>query len=230
MRVLIIDDEVMLSNLLTMLLESDGFEVVSAGSGPAGLRLAENFAPDGIILDIRMPGMNGFEVCKRLRKKSDAAILFASVKSKPEDIVRGLQVGGDDYVVKPYTYQELSSRLTACLRRRRDGMPPSVLEASGEIMLVADPDRRLVFINDQEVQLTPMEFEVLKYLMKNQGKVLSQEAILANAWGPEYVGDQSLVKQFVYRLRNKLEPEPSEPHYIVTVRGSGYVFEGGASG
>ena len=104
MRVLIIDDDVMLSNLLTMLLESDGFEVGSAGSGPAGLRLAENFAPDGIILDIRMPGMNGFEVCRQLRQKSDAAILFASVRSKPEDIVRGLQVGGDDYVVKPYTY------------------------------------------------------------------------------------------------------------------------------
>ena len=96
------------------------------------------------------------------------------------------------------------------------------------MMLVADPDRRLVFINDQEVQLTPTEFEVLKYLMKNQGKVLSQEAILANAWGPEYIGDSSLVKQFVYRLRNKLEPEPSEPHYILTVRGAGYVFEGGA--
>ncbi len=226
-RVLVIDDDVMLSNLLGMLLESDGFEVDFAGSGPAGLKLAEEFAPDGIILDIRMPGMNGFEVCRRLREKTDAAILFASVKSKPEDIVRGLQVGGDDYVVKPYTYKELSSRLIACLRRRRSGMPPTVLEASGEVMLVADLDRRLVFVNEREVQLTPTEFEVLKYLMKNQGKVLSQQAILANAWGPEYVGDNSLVKQFVYRLRNKLEPEPSEPHYILTVRGSGYVFEGG---
>ena len=106
-------------------------------------------------------------------------------------------------------------------------MPTTVLEPSGEVMLVTDPDRRLVFINDQEIQLTPTEFEVLKYLMNNQGKVLSREAILANAWGPEYFGDQSLVKQFVYRLRNKLEPEPSEPHYSLTVRGSGYVFEGG---
>ena len=228
-RVLIIDDDVMLSNLLGMLLDSDGFEVATAGSGQAGLELADDFAPDGIILDIRMPGMSGFEVCERLREQTDAAILFASVRGKPEDIVRGLNVGGDDYVVKPYTYQELSSRLMACLRRRRAGMPPTILEASGEIMLVADPDRRLVFINDQEIQLTPTEFEVLKYLMKNQGKVLSQEAILANAWGPEYIGDQSLVKQFVYRLRNKLELEPSNPHYILTVRGSGYVFEGRSS-
>jgi len=224
-----IDDDIMLSNMLSMLLESDGFDVASAGSGPAGLELAEEFEPDGIILDIKMPGMNGFEVCRRLREKSDAAILFASVRNKPEDIVRGLRVGGDDYVVKPYTYQELSSRLMACLRRRRAGMPPAVLEASGEVMLVADPDRRLVFVNDKEVQLTPTEFEVLRYLMKNKGRVLSQDAILANAWGPEYLGDQSLVKQFVYRLRNKLEPEPSEPYYIVTVRGSGYVFEGGES-
>lgn len=225
-RVLIIDDDVMLSNLLGMLLDSDGFEVASAGSGQAGLELADEFAPDGVILDIRMPGMNGFEVCERLREHTDAAILFASVAGKPEDIVRGLRVGGDDYVVKPYTYQELSSRLMACLRRRRAGMPPTVLEATGEVMLVADPDRRLVFIGDHEVQLTPTEFDVLRYLMKNEGRVLSTEAILANAWGPEYVGDHSLVKQFVYRLRNKMEPEPSAPHYIVTIRGSGYVFEG----
>ena len=228
-RVLIIDDDVMLSNLLRMVMDSDGFEVVCAGSGSAGLELAEEFVPDVIILDIRMPGMNGFEVCRRLRETMDPVIVFASVKGKPEDIVRGLQVGGDDYVVKPYTYKELSARLIACLRRRRSGMPPTVLETSGEVMLVTDPDRRLVFINDREVQLTPTEFEVLKYLMTNQGKVLSQEAILENAWGPEYAGDQSLVKQFVYRLRNKLELEPSEPHYILTVRGSGYVFEGGST-
>jgi two-component system KDP operon response regulator KdpE len=228
-RILIIDDDVMLSNLLGMLLDSDGFEVASAGSGQAGLKLAEEFGPDAIILDIRMPGMDGFEVCRRLREIMDPVIVFASVKGKPEDIVRGLQVGGDDYVVKPYTYQELSSRLMACLRRRRAGMPPSVMEATGEVMLVADHERRLVFIGDGEVQLTPTEFDVLRYLMKNEGRVLSMDAILANAWGPEYVGDHSLVKQFVYRLRNKLEPEPSEPHYIVTVRGSGYVFEGSSS-
>jgi len=228
-RVLVIDDDIMLSNMLALLLETDGFEVAAANSGQDGLNLAEQLEPDAIVLDIKMLGMNGFEVCRRLREKSDAAILFASVRNKPEDIVRGLRVGGDDYVVKPYTYQELSSRLMACLRRRRAGMPPTVLEASGEVMLVADPDRRLVFVNDQEIQLTPTEFEVLMYLMKNKGRVLSQDAILANAWGPEYLGDQSLVKQFVYRLRNKLEPEPSEPYYIVTVRGSGYVFEGGES-
>ena len=227
-RVLVIDDDIMLSNMLALLLETDGFEVASAYTGQEGLNLAEQLEPDAIVLDIKMPGMDGFEVCRRLREKTNAVILFASVRDKPEDIVRGLQLGGDDYVVKPYSYQELSSRLIACLRRQRAGMPPTVLEASGEIMLVADPDRRLVFINDQEVQLTPTEFEVLKYLMKNQGKVLSQEAILANAWGPEYIGDSSLVKQFVYRLRNKLESEPSEPHYILTVRGAGYVFEGGA--
>ena len=224
-RVLVIDDDIMLSNMLSLLLESDGYDVTSAGSGQAGLKLAEEFAPDAIVLDIKMPGMDGFEVCKRLREMTDAVILFASVKDKPEDIVRGLQLGGDDYVVKPYTYQELSSRMMACLRRGRAGMLPTVVTASGGVMLVTDPDRRLVFINDQEIQLTPTEFEVLKYLMKNQGKVLSREAILANAWGPEYLGDNSLVKQFVYRLRNKLEPEPSEPHYILTVRGSGYVFE-----
>jgi len=225
-RVLVIDDDIMLSNMLALLLETDGFEVSIANSGQDGLNLAKQLEPDAIVLDIKMPGMDGFEVCKRLREITNAVILFASVRDKPADIVRGLQLGGDDYVVKPYTYQELSSRMMACLRRGRAGMLPSVVTGAGEVMLVADPDRRLVFVDDHEIQLTPTEFEVLKYLMKNQGKVLSQEAILANAWGPEYIGDSSLVKQFVYRLRNKLEPEPSEPHYIVTVRGSGYVFEG----
>lgn len=229
-RILVIDDDLMLSHLLAMLLESDGYEVVTASSGEAGLQVVEEFSPDGIVLDVKMPDIDGFEVCTRLREQSEAAIIFASVKGSPEDIVYGLNVGGDDYVVKPYTYQELSSRLMACLARRREGSAPSILETSGEVMLVADPDRRIVFINEKEVQLTPTEFEVLSYLMKNEGKVLSQEAILANAWGPEYIGDQSLVKQFVYRLRTKLEPEPSKPNYILTIRGSGYVFEGGEVG
>ena len=224
-RVLVIDDDVTLANLLGMLLEKDGIEALTASNGPEGLRAARREKPDAIILDIMMPGMSGYEVCRRLRKFTDAVIVFVSVKSDTENIVRGLHLGADDYVVKPYTYQELSSRLMACLRRlSADALPP-VYKASSEIMFVTDPDRRLVFINNQETQLTPTEFEVLKYLIKNQGKVLSADAILANAWGPEYIGERELVKQFIYRLRSKLEPDPKDPKYIQTVRGSGYVFE-----
>jgi DNA-binding response OmpR family regulator len=223
--VLVIDDDVTLANLLCMLFEKDGFETISASNGADGIRLARKHKPDAIILDIMMPGMHGYEVCRRLRKMTDAVIVFVSVKGSTEDIVRGLHLGGDDYVVKPYTYEELSSRVQACLRRRTKDKLPPVIKASDEVMLVTDPDRRLVFINNEETQLTPTEFEVLKYLIKNQGKVLSADAILANAWGPEYVGERELVKQFIYRLRSKLEPDPKDPKYIQTVRGSGYVFE-----
>ncbi|HLF37054.1 MAG TPA: response regulator transcription factor [Anaerolineales bacterium] len=224
-RVLVIDDDVTLANLLCMLLEKDGFGAIAATSGAEGLRLARQENPDGIILDVMMPGIHGYEVCRRLRKITDAAIVFVSVKGTTEDIVRGLHLGADDYVVKPYTYEELSSRLLACLRRRNAGSLPPVYRASREVMLVTDPDRRLVFINNHETQLTPTEFQVLKYLLKNQGKVLSTDAILANAWGPEYIGERELVKQFIYRLRAKLEQDPSTPKYIQTVRGAGYVFE-----
>lgn len=227
--VLVIDDDVTLANLLCMLLEKDGFEANSAANGQEGLRLARRHHPEAIILDIMMPGMNGYEVCRRLRKVTDAVIVFVSVKSSTEDIVRGLQMGGDDYVVKPYTYEELSSRVRACLRRRDTGRLPPVFRASQEVMLITDPDRRLVFVNDQETQLTPTEFAVLHYLLKNQGKVLSSDAILANAWGPEYVGERELVKQFIYRLRSKLEPDPAKPQFIQTVRGAGYVFEANGS-
>jgi DNA-binding response OmpR family regulator len=225
-RILVIDDDVMLANLLCMLLEKDGFQAFSANSGAEGLRLARQENPDAIVLDVMMPGMHGYEVCRRLRNITEAVIVFVSVKGTTPDIVRGLHLGADDYVVKPYTYEELSSRLLACLRRRKAGSLPPVYKASRDMMLVTDPDRRLVFINNHETQLTPTEFQVLKYLLKNQGKVLSSDAILANAWGPEYIGERELVKQFIYRLRTKLEQNPSAPKYIQTVRGAGYVFEG----
>lgn len=225
-RVLVIDDDVTLANLLCMLLEKDGYQATVTNSGEEGLRVAGQLNPDAVILDIMMPGMSGYEVCRKLRQMTDAVIIFVSVKGSTADIILGLQMGGDDYVTKPYTYVELANRLQACLRRRGTTKLPSVLKAAKNLMLVTDPDRRLVFVDNQETQLTPTEFEVLKYLMKHQGKVLSPDAILANAWGPEYVGAHELVKQFIYRLRSKLEPDPSNPSYILTVRGSGYVFEG----
>lgn len=228
-KVLVIDDDVTLANLLGMLLEKEGYEPAITNSGPEGLRAAQEIEPEAVILDIMMPGMSGYEVCRKLREMTDAVIIFVSVKGSTADIILGLQMGGDDYVTKPYTYVELSNRLQACLRRRGTGKLPPVLKVTKNLMLVTDPERRLVFVDNQETQLTPTEFEVLQYLMKHRGKVLSADAILANAWGPEYVGAHELVKQFIYRLRSKLEPDPSNPSYILTVRGSGYVFEGNGS-
>jgi two-component system response regulator RegX3 len=227
LRVLVVDDEILVSNLLGMLLQKDGYEVYTASNGAQGMKLAFERRPEAIILDIKMPGLDGFEVCRELRKTTDAVILFVSVKGDTQDIVRGMELGADDYLVKPYTYRELASRLKSCLRRKAGYKPPLVLKPSTEIMLLTDPDRRLVFVNGREVQLTPKEFEVLKYMLRHPGRVLSPAAILAYAWGAEYLGSDHLVKQLVYRLRSKLEPDPEEPRYIVTVRGSGYLFETG---
>jgi DNA-binding response OmpR family regulator len=225
-RVLIIDDEYKTLEILGMRLSQDGFEVTTATTGEAGLKLAYETHPDAILLDIIMPGMDGFKVCRRLREVTDAVIMLVSVKGDSDDVIRGLHSGADDYIVKPYNYLELLARLYACLRRRADAKLPPLRLQRGEAVLITDPSRRLVFINDgRSVQLTPKEFELLRYLVKNQGRVLSADAILSNVWGSEYKGERDLVKQFIYRLRNKLEADPSKPEYIVTVRGSGYAFE-----
>jgi DNA-binding response OmpR family regulator len=226
-RVLVIEDEYKTLELLALRLQEDGFEVLKATSGKIGLKMAYESHPDAIILDVMMPGMDGFEVCRRLRDMTDAAILFGTARGQIEDIVHGLRLGADDYIVKPYAYQELRARLTACLRRQRTAEKPApVLGGSGNVLWLTDPSRREVFISGRIVQLTPKEFELFRYLAKNQGKVLSPDAILANVWGPEYAGEHSLVKQYIYRLRCKLEPDSSEPQCIFTLRGSGYMFEG----
>ena len=225
-RVLIIDDEYKTLEILGMRLSQDGFEVTTATTGEAGLKLAYETHPDAILLDIIMPGMDGFNACRRLREVTDAVIMLVSVKGDSDDVIRGLHSGADDYIVKPYNYLELLARLYACLRRRSDSKLPPLRLQRGEAVLITDPSRRLVFINDgRSVKLTPKEFELLRYLVENRGRVLSADAILSNVWGPEYQGERDLVKQFIYRLRNKLEVEPSKPEYIVTVRGSGYAFE-----
>lgn len=225
-RVLIIDDDYKTLEILGMRLSQDGFEVTTATTGEMGLKLAYETHPDAILLDIIMPGMDGFNACSRLREVTDAVIMLVTVKGVSEDVIRGLHSGADDYIVKPYNYQELLARLNACLRRRADSKLPPLRLQRGEAALITDPSRRLVFINDgRSVKLTPKEYELLRYLVENRGRVLSADAILTNVWGPEYKGERDLVKQFIYRLRNKLEVEPSKPEYIVTVRGSGYAFE-----
>jgi len=226
-RILIIEDDAPYSEILRMRLEEEGFEIRQTGDAASGMRAAYDWHPAAILLDVVMPGLDGFEACQRLREMTDAVIIITSVHGRDEDIVRGLDAGADDYVVKPFDYQVLRSRLLACLRRGSDARPMSPVRlAKSEALLMADPERRLVFISDgRAVQLTPREFELLQYLLRNRGKVLSARAILANVWGPEYAGEDTLVKQFIHRLRTKLETDPASPEYIVTIRGSGYTFE-----
>ena len=220
--VLIIDDEVESTEILAMHLERDGYEVLTSHSGTDGLRLAYDHQPDAVILDIRMPGMDGREVCARLRDITDAVILFFTVLSNSKEAIRGLELGADDYISKPAEYAELAARLQACLRRRQRLVP--AMSPTGTPWKIDDTKREIV-IEDRQVHLTPKEFEVFKLFMGHPDQVLSVDEILEQAWGAEYVGDVDLVKQFVYRPRSKLEEDPARPRHFITVRGSGYSFE-----
>ena len=223
--VLVIDDEVESNEILAMHLEKDGFEVLTAISGTEGLRLAYDHQPEAVILDIRMPGMDGREVCARLRDITDAVIIFATVVTESEETVRALQLGADDYVTKPIEYKVLAARLEAHLRRRagRDRILPAAGPTAAPWKI--DEVRREVEIDGRKVMLSPKEFDVFLLFVKHPDQVLSADEILTRVWGPEYLGDHDLVKQFVYRLRSKLEVDSSHPKIIVTVRGAGYSFE-----
>jgi DNA-binding response OmpR family regulator len=219
-----VEDDLATLNLLDLWLQKDGYEVQRATSGASALRLAYNEHPDAIILDVMMPGMDGLEVCRRMRQMSEAPILILSAKGQTADIVAGLQAGADDYVVKPFVYAELRARLEARLRRR-PATGEAEADGAAKMLWLTDPPRHIVFMHGSAIQLTPKEFDVLQYMARYIGKVLSPDAILANVWGPEFVGDHHLLKQFVYRLRTKIEADPRCPVHLLTVRGSGYVLE-----
>jgi len=224
-RVLAVDDQPDILALLRAMLTAEGFDVVVAQDVLSALRAAYQAHPDAILLDVMMPDVDGFEACRRLREITDVPIIFVTAKGTIEDVVRGLSLGADDYVVKPFQRPELVSRLMACLRRagKRAGEKGDFLFPADSIML--NCDRRELVIGNRTVYLTPKEFEVLRLLTRHAGKVLSTDAILARVWGPEWIGDQDLVKQHIYRLRRKIEPNLNAPRYLHTVRGSGYYFD-----
>lgn len=224
-RVLVIDDEPDALELIRVMLTAEGFDVSVAQDALSGLRAAYQFHPDAILLDVMMPNVDGFEVCQRLREMTDVPIIFVTAKGTMEDIVHGFTLGADDYVVKPFDSSELVSRLTACLRRASEQAEEDVelLFPAASIML--DCGRHELVIGSKTIYLTPKEFEVLRFLIRHAGKVLSTDAILSRVWGPEWIGEPDLVKQYIYKLRQKIEPDPSDPHYIHTIRGGGYYFD-----
>jgi len=224
-RVLVVDDHPDVVAILKATLTSEGFEVVVAQDALSALRAAYQSHPDAILLDVMMPQMDGFEACRRLREMTEVPIIFVTAKGTIKDIVRGLSLGADDYVVKPFDRAELISRLTACLRRssEHNEEESDFLFPASSIML--DCDRHELVIGNQTVYLTPKEFEVLRFLTRHSGKVLSTDAILTRVWGPEWIGEPDLVKQYIYRLRQKIESDPRSPKYLHTVRGEGYYFD-----
>ena len=224
-RLLVIDDEKEMLDMLQIALRREGFDVVIARDALAGLRAAYQAHPDAILLDVMMPDMDGFEACRRLREMTEVPIIFVTAKGLIEDVVRGLSLGADDYVVKPFEWSELASRVTACLRRanERDADKNDFMFPATSVVL--DCGRHELVIGDRRVYLAPKEFEVLRMLTKFPGRVLSADAILNRVWGSEWIGEKDLVKQYIYRLRQKIERDPNAPEYLHTVRGEGYYFD-----
>jgi two-component system KDP operon response regulator KdpE len=224
LKLLIIEDDVTLNRLLASHLQSLGYEVHSAEGGLEGIKLAEETKPDLLILDIMMPGTDGWEVCRRIRRTSDVPILMLTAKGAQEDVIEGLELGADDYLKKPFDLRELELRLEAILRRS-GGTGADKRAAYDDGNLRVDLDRRLVTLHGQPVHLTPTEFRLLSYLMRQRNRVVPHAELLTEVWGPEYVQDTANLSVYVRYLREKLEAVPSEPRYICTEWGVGYRFE-----
>ena len=216
-KVLIVDDERSIVDILKYNLEKDGMKVVSAYDGAEGLRLARSEDPDVILLDVMLPEMDGFEVCRTLRAEgNNVPIIMITAREEETDKVFGLELGADDYITKPFSMRELMSMLPA-----QPGSDEDVLRARD---LVIDRARRSVSRGGHELELTQREYELIKYLAENPGKVMSREELMAAVWQYDYFGDLRAVDVAVRRLREKIEDNPSEPQYVMTKRGAGYYF------
>jgi DNA-binding response OmpR family regulator len=233
-KVLVVDDELSLRDTLEYNLKKQGYQVETAADGNAALSKARESKPDVIILDIMLPGMDGFEVCRAIRKEMTTPILMLTARDDEIDRVVGLEVGADDYLTKPFSMRELIARVKALLRREKlireeisitSASPNSVTTKTfGNLTL--DPVRREVQIKGKVLELQPKEYELLVYLCEHVGQMLRREKILEEVWGWDYFGDSRTVDVHVRWLREKIEPDPEKPVRIITGRGTGYRFEG----
>ncbi|EYT61710.1 XRE family transcriptional regulator [Dietzia sp. UCD-THP] len=227
-RVLIVEDEASLADPLAFLLRKEGFEVTIAGDGPTALESFDAEGADIVLLDLMLPGMSGTDVCKRLRVTSSVPVIMVTARDSEIDKVVGLELGADDYVTKPYSARELIARIRAVLRRGADAEADQsddigVLE-SGPVRL--DIERHTVTVRGNVVTLPLKEFDLLEYLLRNSGRVLTRGQLIDRVWGSDYVGDTKTLDVHVKRLRSKIEQDPGKPVHLVTVRGLGYKFEG----
>ena len=229
-RVLIVDDEKAIVDILEFNLQRDGYETLKAYDGLEGLRKARDENPDLLLLDIMLPGMDGFEVCRTLRGEgNDVPIVMITAREEETDKVFGLEIGADDYVTKPFSMRELLARVKANMRRTVSPAAAQEPEGSDVIRMrdiLIDPDRHAVIKNGKELDLTQREYELVKFLAQNPGKVVSRQELMSEVWQYEYFGDLRAVDVAVRRLREKLEDNPAEPSYVLTRRGVGYYFAG----
>lgn len=225
-RVLVVEDEASFSETLEYLLGREGYEVAVAGDGGAALTEFDRHGADIVLLDLMLPGVSGIEVCKQLRAKSSVPIIMLTAKDGEVDKVVGLEIGADDYVTKPFSTRELLARMRAVLRRASDVddvLAGGIVEA-GPVRI--DIERHAVTVRGSSVSMPLKEFDLLELFVRNAGKVLTRTQLIDRVWGSDYVGDTKTLDVHVKRLRAKVEPDPSHPQHLLTVRGLGYRFEG----
>ncbi len=225
-RVLIVEDEESFADPLAFLLRKEGFTAAVASTGQQALEEFDRNGADIVLLDLMLPGMSGTDVCKALRQRSAVPVIMVTARDSEIDKVVGLEIGADDYVTKPYSARELIARVRAVLRRGGDSpdgeLLPQVL-AAGPVRM--DVERHVVTVDGGEVPLPLKEFDLLEYLLRNVGRVLTRGQLIDRVWGADYVGDTKTLDVHVKRLRSKIEPDPASPRHLVTVRGLGYKFE-----
>lgn len=225
MRVLIVDDDPPSLKMTAFLLAQEGYEVITADNGLDALRLVEQELPDLAILDVMMPGLDGLQVTQRIRRNMNLPIIILSAKGEAADRVSGLDIGADDYLAKPFEPAELLARVRSVLRRADAftfGEPQSALSVGGVQLEPVTNTAKLA--DGTKVELTPIEFRLLHCLMRNPGRVVTHDQIISNVWGYDYDGYSNQIAVYVRRLRMKIEIDPENPHYVLTVRGLGYKF------
>lgn len=237
-QILLVDDERVLRTSLTFTLQQYGYQVTSAASGPEALRLAEEQPPDLILLDLMLPGVDGLEVCRRLRRRSNVPVIMLSARGQEDDRVAGLRLGADDYVTKPFSTRELIARIEAVLRRHAatpagteetEDRPAPAEKAADPVLesgaLRVDAQARQAWRDGEPLSLSPKEFQLLCLLMQHRGRALSRDELIASVWGSEFMGDAKTLDVHIRWLRAKVEPDPAEPTHIRTVRRFGFRFE-----
>ncbi|MDQ3886508.1 MAG: response regulator transcription factor [Actinomycetota bacterium] len=226
-RVLIVEDEESFADPLAFLLRKEGFTTAIATTGQQALEEFDHNGADIVLLDLMLPGMSGTDVCKQLRARSAVPVIMVTARDSEIDKVVGLELGADDYVTKPYSARELIARIRAVLRRGGDeteaALGDSAVLAAGPVRM--DVERHTVTVRGEEIPLPLKEFDLLEYLLRNVGRVLTRGQLIDRVWGADYVGDTKTLDVHVKRLRAKIEPDPSAPQYLLTVRGLGYKYD-----